>query len=96
MNGNLVIWVYTAFLLAGGVAGFVKAGSKPSLIAAVAFSLAFVLWEMGWLGPAWVADVLLVLLLGVFAGRLAKTRKFMPAGLMVVLTLAAVVLRRLG
>lgn len=90
-----MIWVYTAILLAGGIAGFVKAGSKPSLIAGVAFSLAFVAWQMGWLGPAWVADVLLVVLLGVFAGRLAKTRKFMPAGLMVVMTLAAVVLRRL-
>jgi uncharacterized membrane protein (UPF0136 family) len=42
-----------------------------------------------------VADVLLVALLVVFGFRLAKTKKFMPSGLMLVLTLATFALRRL-
>jgi len=40
-----------------------------------------------------VADILLAALLVVFAFRLTKTKKFMPAGLMLVITLVALVLR---
>jgi len=40
-----------------------------------------------------LANVLMVILLVVFAMRLAKTKKFMPAGMMVIATLAALVLR---
>ena len=40
-----------------------------------------------------IADVLMVILLIVFGMRLAKTKKFMPAGMMLIVTLAALVLR---
>jgi uncharacterized membrane protein (UPF0136 family) len=42
-----------------------------------------------------MTDVLLAALLVVFGLRLAKTKKFMPAGMMLVLTLATLVLRHL-
>ena len=42
-----------------------------------------------------LTNVLLAALLVVFAIRLAKTRKFVPSGLMLVLTLATLVLRNL-
>jgi Transmembrane proteins 14C len=40
-----------------------------------------------------MADVIMAALLVVFAIRLTKTRKFMPSGLMLILTLAALALR---
>ena len=42
-----------------------------------------------------LANILMAALLVVFTIRLAKTRKFMPAGLMVVLTIAALALRNI-
>jgi len=42
-----------------------------------------------------LANVLLAALLVVFAVRLAKTKKFMPSGLMLVLTILALALRNL-
>ena len=41
----------------------------------------------------YVADILLAILLVMFAWRLTKTKKFMPNGLMLILTLLALVLR---
>jgi uncharacterized membrane protein (UPF0136 family) len=42
-----------------------------------------------------LVNVLLAALLVVFAIRLAKTKKFMPSGLMLVLTILALALRNL-
>jgi uncharacterized membrane protein (UPF0136 family) len=42
-----------------------------------------------------LANVLLAALLVVFAVRLAKTKKFMPSGLMLVLTILALALQNL-
>ena len=44
---------------------------------------------------AYVADILLAALLVVFALRLVKTKKFMPAGLMLVITIVALALRHI-
>ncbi|MBM3838946.1 MAG: hypothetical protein FJ398_13460 [Verrucomicrobia bacterium] len=90
-----VLWVYIVLLLAGGLMGFLKAGSKISLITSGVFALALSGAALGWLGPAYVADILLALLLAVFAARYAKGRKFMPAGFMGCVTLIAILLRRL-
>jgi uncharacterized membrane protein (UPF0136 family) len=40
-------------------------------------------------------NVILALLLVVFAVRLAKTKKFMPSGLMLAVTIAALALRNI-
>ena len=42
-----------------------------------------------------LANVLMAALLVVFAVRLAKTKKFMPSGLMLVVTIAALALRNI-
>jgi uncharacterized membrane protein (UPF0136 family) len=42
-----------------------------------------------------LANGLMAALLVVFAMRLAKTKKFMPAGMMLVLTIAALALRNI-
>ena len=90
-----VLWVYIVLLVAGGLMGFLKAGSKPSLIASLVFAVGLALCAMNLVFQAYVADLLLVALLVIFGLRLAKTRKFMPAGMMVVVTLAALALRHL-
>ena len=92
---DTVLWVYIVLLVLGGLAGYLKAGSKPSLIASVAFAAALALCALDLITVDYVADLLLASLLVVFGLRLAKTKKFMPAGLMLGLTLAALVLRHL-
>jgi uncharacterized membrane protein (UPF0136 family) len=66
-----------------------------SLIMSVAFAAALSLCAAHIITMPRLADVLLVALLVVFALRLAKTKKFMPAGLMLVITLVALALRQL-
>jgi uncharacterized membrane protein (UPF0136 family) len=93
MKSNMpvtVLWVYIVLLVAGGVMGLVKAGSKISLITSSVFALLLALCVLGIIRPFYVADVLVGLLLVVFGIRFAKGRKFMPSGLM--LGLSAVVL----
>ncbi|MBI2925860.1 MAG: TMEM14 family protein [Verrucomicrobia bacterium] len=94
INPNTVLWIYIVLLIAGGLFGFFKAGSKPSLIASVVFGAALVLCAVGLLAGI-VTDVLLAALLVVFGMRLGKTKKFMPSGLMLVLTLLTLALRHL-
>jgi len=80
-------------LVAGGLIGFLKAKSRVSLIMSAAFAAALSLCAAGIVFQPYVADILLAALLVVFAMRLAKTRKLMPAGLMLILTIAALALR---
>lgn len=96
---NTVLWIYIVLLLVGGMIGFLKAGSKVSLIMSAAFAAALVLTAVrGLLDPAFargLANVLMAALLIVFAMRLAKTKKFMPSGLMLIVTIAALALRNI-
>jgi uncharacterized membrane protein (UPF0136 family) len=93
MAAQIVLWVYVVLLLAGGWVGFLKAGSRPSLIASHAFAALLVLSLTGVVRAAWFPEAVLVLLLGVFAARWRKTRKFMPSALMGLLTLGALASR---
>ena len=85
--GRVALGVYAALLGAGGVMGYVKAGSRPSLIAglvsaaiaAAALGLSFAGTGDAWL---WLGLVLAGLMAGTFAARLRKTGKFMPSGLL--------------
>jgi uncharacterized membrane protein (UPF0136 family) len=99
MNPNTVLWIYIVLLLVGGLIGFFKAGSKVSLItSAVAAALLVLTLMHGVFQPGFqrnLADFIMAALLVVFAIRLTKTKKFMPSGLMLVCTLAALVLRHL-
>jgi uncharacterized membrane protein (UPF0136 family) len=89
------ILVYAGLMLAGGVIGYQVSGSKASLMAgATSAVLLAVAFGIAWRGatPAaglWIASALALLLSVVFVIRLAKTRKFMPAGMLMALSLAA-------
>lgn len=90
-----VLWVYIGLLLIGGLIGFLKAGSKISLIMSAAFAAALVLCALGKIPQPHVADILIAVLLVVFVMRLVKTKKFMPAGLMLIISLIALGLRNI-
>jgi uncharacterized membrane protein (UPF0136 family) len=96
---NTVLWIYIVLLLVGGLIGFYKAGSKVSLQMATAFAVALVLLAIPDLFAAGFrrggTNVLLAILLIVFTIRLVKTKKFMPAGMMVIATLITLVVRNL-
>jgi uncharacterized membrane protein (UPF0136 family) len=93
MNPHTVLWIYIVLLVIGGLIGFLKAKSQVSLIMSVAFAAALSLCAAGIVFQPYMANVLLGALLVVFAVRLIKTHKFMPAGLMLVLTIVALALR---
>ncbi len=84
---------YTLFMAvlvaAGGVMGFVKAQSKPSLISGIVsgivLGILFAVAMMGHPKEATIgAFITYALLDSVFAIRLKKTKKFMPAGLILI------------
>ena len=92
---NTVLWIYIVLLVVGGLIGFLKAKSKVSLIMSVVFAALLTLCAAGIVFQYYVADILLAALLVVFGIRLTKTKKFMPSGLMLILTLVALVLRHI-
>jgi uncharacterized membrane protein (UPF0136 family) len=94
---NFVFWAYVILLLAGGLIGFFTAHSKVSLITSVISAALLILTRIGIFEPSFgrkLADIIMVVLLVVFAMRVAKSKKFVPSGLMLVLT--AVVLAMLN
>ncbi len=82
---------YGILAIIGGIIGYSQAQSKVSLISGIASGILLILGGVMQLqGQAWgliLATVVTAVLVIVFAVRLAKTRKFMPAGLMSVLGL---------
>jgi uncharacterized membrane protein (UPF0136 family) len=90
---NTVLWVYIVLLLVGGLIGFLKGKSQVSLIMSASFAAILVLCALGIVFKYYVADIIMAVLLVVFAMRLGRTKKFMPAGLMLVVTLAALLIR---
>jgi uncharacterized membrane protein (UPF0136 family) len=96
---NTVLWIYILLLLVGGLIGFFKGKSKVSLVTSVIAAVLLALTALpGILDQSFadkLANVILLALLVVFTLRLAKTKKFMPGGLMLVLTIVALALRNL-
>jgi len=91
MNTHTVLWIYIVLLVAGGVMGLVKGGSKISLATSVAAAVPLILCNLGVIRFS-VSTWILVALILVFAWRLARTKKFMPAGLLIILTTVALAL----
>lgn len=92
-TAQLVILIYAALLAAGGVFGYLKANSRPSLIAGIA-SATTALGALGiaqWLPSLGIvlAAALAAILCVLFNFRYAKSapRKFMPSGFLALLSL---------
>lgn len=83
--------LYGIFIFLGGLMGHIKAGSTASLISGVSFGVLLVLAAFGMfrdhLLPAYFALILTLVLDAIFTYRWLLTFKFMPSGLMSLLTL---------
>ena len=90
----IILWVYIALLIAGGLMGFIKAKSKASIIASTVFAIPLILAAVEVI-PATAADILLAGLSIMFGAKYIRRRKFMPGGMMSIASLVAFVLRLL-
>ena len=96
---RIFLFVFGVLTIAGGVVGFAKAKSKPSLIAGgVAGTLLLV---AGYLALTSRTGIILGLVVSVaLAGRFVpaaiKTKKVMPAGMMAALSVAGIALTALA
>jgi|GEM_PF-218863 len=88
--------IYGVLLIVGGIMGKVKSNSSPSLFAGVVCGVVALIgfWQslsdpaVGFLTGGLVG----LLLTGIFMSRFVRTRKFMPAGLILLLSLVVGVL----
>ncbi|MFN6518000.1 MAG: TMEM14 family protein [Nostoc sp. CreGUA01] len=94
MNLSIIAaFTYGILAIAGGIIGYIQARSQVSLVSGsisgllliIAAYLQFQAQPQGLILAVLVTAVLVVF----FAFRLAKTRKFMPAGLMTILGMLA-------
>lgn len=84
----LITLTYGLLAVIGGVIGYTKAGSKVSLISGIVSGILLIvgaaLYGSGNPAGLLLAQIVTLVLVIVFIVRLVKTRKFMPAGLMVI------------
>lgn len=97
---RIYLFVFGALTLAGGVVGFAKAKSVPSLVAGGVFGIllaasGYLTGQGGRLGPG-LGLFLSAMLLGRFSKAFRQTRKVMPAGIMTVLGVLGMGLCLLG
>ena len=76
----IILWVYIVLLLAGGLMGFLKAGSKISLITSAAFALPLALCALNVIPLYPIAPILLGLLALVFGGAVCKREEIHALG----------------
>ncbi len=88
LTGFIIALIYGILAIVGGITGYLKARSKPSLISGIVSGLLIIIGALQALRGIGSGLVLLkvvaLLLVVVFIIRLVKTRKFMPAGLMII------------
>ena len=92
---RLYFFVFGALTIIGGIVGYVKAGSVPSIIAGAITGLlliiaAAILPEHRAAGLA-TAFIVSLLLAGQFVPKLIRTGKVMPAGMMSILSVIGLV-----
>ena len=90
----IILWVYIALLIAGGLMGFIKAKSKASIIASTVFAIPLILAAVDVI-PTTAADILLAGLTIMFGAKYFRSWKFLPGGMMGIASLVAFVLRLL-
>ncbi len=82
--------IYAVLMLLGGIMGFVKGKSKASLIAGVVSGVVMIGCFMLFTQDAHTALIAAIVVTGaldaVFAVRLSKTKKFMPSGILLIIT----------
>ena len=97
---RIFLYVFGALTMAGGIMGYVKANSRPSLIAGLASGVllvgaAYLVGAKGTMGLL-LGLVVSLPLAGRFVSSFRKTGKVMPAGVMALLSIAGVALTIAG
>ena len=86
----MIVFVYGLLVLVGGVMGYVKAKSLPSLISGILFGVLLLISGVGIQEGAKlsfaIALALTVVLMLIMGLRFVKSKKFMPAGLITLLS----------
>ena len=89
-----VVLVYGVLVIVGGVMGYAKAKSKPSLIAGGLFGIIAIVGALLMMqhnaSGFYISLTASFLLLLFFSRRFSATKKFMPSGLMMALSLITV------
>jgi uncharacterized membrane protein (UPF0136 family) len=94
-SAKIYFIIFGVLTIAGGIIGFVKAGSTPSLIAGsitgILLLVAAFLLPAHQLAGLILALVVSVLLAGQFVPKFIRTGKVMPAGVMSILSVIGIV-----
>lgn len=93
---TVYLWIYIVLLVAGGLMGFLKSNSKMSLLTSLVFALVLILCAVNAIKHRYAADITLLVLLFFFGLRFVKSKKFMPMGMMALLTVVTLALRQLS
>ncbi len=96
VSAQIALLLYGLVLLVGGISGYRQAKSLKSLIGGLLGSLlsGVSFWLLRW-NPRWglgLGLVTAVLLAGVFGVRYRKTRRWLPAGLLFLLSVGVAIL----
>ncbi len=92
-----IVLIYGILVAAGGIMGYARAKSAPSLIAGGISGLILIgaavammrgAYQVGW----WLALIIALLLLVNFGVRSLSGFKMMPGGLMIILSLIAIIM----
>lgn len=91
----LITFLYAFLVLIGGITGYTKAGSIPSLAMGIAFAILLFLSAVGQykrnMQAHYSAVILTALLALFFLSRFIKTLSFMPAGVMVIISVLVLI-----
>lgn len=90
MKPETILWIYIVLLVLGGLIGFLKAKSKVSLITSAVFAIVLGICALDYLRIE-VAWGILSFLALFFLIRFLKTKKFMPGGMMTLLTFITII-----
>ena len=98
---KIYLFIFGALTIAGGVMGYLKAGSNASLIAGGVSGLLLLaagyLLATGKVQPGLILGIIVSVALAYkFVPAFLATHKFMPAGMMAVLSVAGIVITALG
>ena len=94
MTPETILWIYIGLLVVGGLIGYLKAKSKISLIMSLIFAVILGFVAVDKPNPIfsveWSWGILSFLAL-IFFLRLLKTKKFMPSGMMLLVTAVTII-----
>ena len=94
MKPETILWIYIVLLVLGGLIGFLKAKSKISLITSVIFGAVLALCALEKFPSGINAPIewgILSFLALFFLLRFLKNKKFMPGGMMTLMTIATII-----